>query len=127
MSKLTVSEKMDKQLNECGKYYDILYGFTKTINALNMKAEDEEEVKKIQKHFIKLIPAFVSLCENGEKEGKKKAKKQLKNTLIVKDGWGLCPKCGKKCIRVNIDTVLINSVMYCKVCKQEHVVTWSKE
>lgn len=123
-ARITVDEKMDRQLYECGKYYDVLYGFSKTISAINMKAEDGIEIKKLQERFIKLIPAFVTLCGEGELEGKKKAKKRLKNTLIVRDGWGICPRCGKKCIRVNIDTVLVNSIMYCKHCKQEYVVTW---
>ncbi|MBR4026708.1 MAG: conjugal transfer protein [Lachnospiraceae bacterium] len=44
--------------------------------------------------------------------------------LKVFNNWGLCPKCGKKCIKLNQDTILINYPMFCKVCKKEYLVSW---
>lgn len=43
---------------------------------------------------------------------------------MVKIKWGACPKCGKKCIKLREDTVLVNFPMYCKVCKTEYVISW---
>ena len=118
------SEQTKKEIDECGKYYDVLYDFDKSVRALNTKAMNGEKVKCLQKYFIKLIPAFVSLCGDGECKGKRKGRKKMENNLTVIKGFGLCPVCNKKCIKVNDDTVLANYPMYCKVCKRDYVVNW---
>lgn len=50
-----------------------------------------------------------------------------RNTLAVRDDWGICPKCGKRCIRLLQDTILVRFPMYCKACKKEYMVNWKPE
>ena len=43
--------------------------------------------------------------------------------LIVKDGWLMCPRCGKgKVLRVTPETQARNLPVYCRRCSQESVV-----
>lgn len=51
----------------------------------------------------------------------------LKSNLRVRNGWGICPICGAKCIKVNQNTIMVNFLMYCKRCHLESVVTWRYE
>ncbi len=44
-------------------------------------------------------------------------------TLTVKDGWLLCPVCGKgKVLKLRRDTTAENLVVHCKKCGRESVV-----
>ena len=103
-----------------------------SIVKLNEKAaEDGETVSALQKRFFGLIPAFVALCGEDvpveKKKCEKKPQERPKTNLIVLDGWGICPKCGKKCIRLRPDTILARFPMYCKACKGEYAVNWKPE
>lgn len=115
------------------KYYDMLYHFTSVIVRLNDIAFDGETKKNIEKRICKLIPAFTTLCGVNLTETPKeipqkpKPKTVLHSNLIVRDGWGLCPKCGRKCVKVNENTILVNHLMFCKSCKKEYPVTWRYE
>ena len=109
---------------ECGKYYDLLDDFAKSVKALNGCAETGFTVNELRKKMHKLIPAFLALCEEDTPKLKIKKQIQNKNNLEVRDGWGICPECGKKCIRVQDDTVLVKYPMFCKVCKKEIIVNW---
>lgn len=42
--------------------------------------------------------------------------------LVVVNGWGLCPKCGRKCLKVLPDTRLDRLPLFCKRCKQTTLV-----
>lgn len=43
--------------------------------------------------------------------------------LVVKNGWVICPVCGKgKILKVNADTSAHNLPRICKFCKQETLV-----
>lgn len=46
------------------------------------------------------------------------------NFLRIKNGWGLCPVCGTKVLRVTMTTRLENFPVYCKRCRAEHLVNW---
>nr|DAQ55394.1 MAG TPA: cysteine-rich protein [Bacteriophage sp.] len=39
------------------------------------------------------------------------------------NGWGLCPVCGTKIVRLHHNTVLKNFPAWCKWCKREYVIT----
>lgn len=46
------------------------------------------------------------------------------NFLRIKNGWGLCPVCATKVLRVTMTTRLENFPVYCKRCRAEHLVNW---
>jgi hypothetical protein len=118
------------------KYYEVLHNFSQVILRLNSSALNGEPIKNIEPHIHRLIPAFMMLCgvDRDGKMSKQKAGRPKKNAvkpktvlqsnLLVRNGWGLCPKCSGKCIKVNQDTILVNHPAYCKKCKTESIVTW---
>ena len=128
-------DKAEKQLLEYGKYYDMLDSFDTAVMKINNKAADGEEPKKIQRMFLKLLPAFMLLCggdgsieklkiiKEPQKRGPK-PKTVLQINLKIMNGWGICPTCGKKCIKVQDNTILVNYPMFCKFCKRDYMVNW---
>lgn len=40
------------------------------------------------------------------------------------NGWGVCPECGRKIMKLANTTVIVNFPAYCKSCKREVVVSW---
>ena len=42
---------------------------------------------------------------------------------MVSGGWYICPRCGKKLIRIPPDAVLYGVPVYCRACKQEWLPT----
>lgn len=51
--------------------------------------------------------------QSGTKAGK----------LIVKDGWLLCPTCGRgKVLKLNPGTRAVDLTVFCKVCGTESIV-----
>lgn len=46
------------------------------------------------------------------------------NFLQIENGWGLCPVCSSKVLRVTMTTRLENFPVYCKRCRAEHLVNW---
>lgn len=43
--------------------------------------------------------------------------------LIAKDGWLLCPRCGRgKVLRLNPETRARSLTVYCKLCGKESIV-----
>lgn len=123
------------------KYYDVLYDFTSVVVRLNEQAFDGESKRNIEKRICKLIPAFTTLCGVSFDEAPKKSSKkvqpvevpeqpkkdpeQLPSNFIKEDnGWGLCPVCRKKIIKLTSTTKLIDFPAYCKSCKAEYIVSW---
>ena len=133
------------------KYYDVLYDFASVIVRLNEQAFDGEAKKNIEKKICRLIPAFTTLCgmdENGKidvskvvsgnkvgrpkkvepkpaSEPPKDEPEPLPSNFIKEDnGWGLCPVCGKKMVRLTGTTKLIDFPAFCKSCKDEYLVSW---
>lgn len=132
------------RLIESGVYYDMLDNFDTAVMQINEKAAaDGEEPKTIQRKFLKLLPAFIALCGgNIKKDGlefetepdkrgqyrkaQAKAKTVIQSNLHTMNGWGICPTCGKKCIKLQEKTVIVDFPMFCKCCKREYIVTWVK-
>ena len=49
--------------------------------------------------------------------------KRKADTLVIKDGWVMCPVCGKmKVLRIEPDTTAHALPVYCRRCGQESVV-----
>ncbi len=121
------TETLDEKIIECGSYYDILHGFANSMSRLDDKAADGEQIKGLQGKCLRLLPAFILLCGDTTREVKplgRHKKDEPQNNLTVKNGWGMCPKCGKKCIKVQENTILVNYPMFCKVCRRDYGVTW---
>lgn len=121
------AEKINQQQQDCGQYYDALDKLCSVVVKMNLYAIDGMPLKQLQKNFQKLAPVFLILCGEEKAQPAKKIgrpKKKPENTLPVNDGWGLCPTCGQKCIKVNDKTVLVNYPMYCKRCKRDYLVNW---
>ena len=43
---------------------------------------------------------------------------------IDKDGWGLCPVCRTRVLKVTATTRLENFPVFCKRCRADHLVNW---
>lgn len=125
ISKYEYAEKGNMQQVECGQYYDTLDKFCSVIVKMNRFAADGATLKQLQINFQKLAPDFLTLCGEEKAAPAKKKGRPKKNTLPVRDEWGLCPVCGQKNIKIRPQTVLIDYPMYCKRCKCDHVVSWS--
>lgn len=147
----TDAEIREASIRDEVMYFDTLYDFASVISRLNNKAFDGVGKNAIEKNFCKLIPAFTLLCgvntddnidilevENRKKAGrpKKKAKEPAQeprqeepeqvpdNFMKENEGWGLCPVCRKKMVKLTSTTRLIDFPAYCKGCKAEYVVSW---
>ena len=61
-----------------------------------------------------------------EKAAIKSKKKPLPNNFlkITPDGWGLCPVCKNKVLKVTYTTRLENFPVFCKRCRADHIVNW---
>ncbi len=56
-------------------------------------------------------------------EGKVLRNKENCGKLTVKDGWLMCPACGRgKVLRVREDTEVKNLEVCCKLCRQKSIV-----
>lgn len=113
------------------KYYDMLYDFTSVFVCLNDLALDGEAKKNIEKRVQRLIPAFTALCGSTAEKPKQSSEPPRKepeelpsNFMQEENGWGVCPICRKKMLRLTKTTKLIDFPAYCKSCKAEHLVSW---
>lgn len=123
------------------KYYDMLFNFTSAIIRLNDLAFDGETKNSIEKKMRRLIPAFALLCGESLDDEPKKSNKNVRligvpepspkepeqlpsNFIKDENGWGLCPVCRKKIIKLTSTTKLIDFPAYCKSCKAEYLVSW---
>ena len=61
-----------------------------------------------------------------EKAAIKSKKKPLPDNFlkITPDGWGLCPVCKNKVLKVTYTTRLENFPVFCKRCRADHIVNW---
>lgn len=151
---MTDEEIRDASIRDEVVYFDTLYDFASVISRLNNKAFDGVAKNAIEKNFCKLIPAFTLLCgvntddnidisEVGNRKKasgrpKKKAQEQelppgpkqeepeqLPYNFLKEDsGWGLCPVCGKRIVRLTSNTKLVDLPAFCKSCKEEYLVSW---
>ena len=139
---------MAEAVEDC-KYYDDLYSFSITISKANEMSFNGAKPYKIANILRKLLESFYSLClydpeiikkgmEKHTEEVAKKVEKEVDkiedkeivlmgkgNMLeINEEGWGLCPMCSSKILKVTSVTRLENFPVYCKRCKADHVVNW---
>lgn len=131
----------DEMIRDEVKFYDTLNSLADVLKRLNEQASDGETKKNIEKKMCRLIPAFALLCgvsldDVSKKSSKKeqpvevpeptkKEPEQLPSNFIKEDnGWGLCPVCRKKIIKMTSTTKLIDFPAYCKSCKADYIVSW---
>lgn len=81
-------------------------------------------------------PVLESLKAPADSKGKSATAKEAEETEIlperpkpgnflrIENGWGLCPVCSTKVLRVTMTTRLENFPVYCKRCRAEHLVNW---
>ena len=121
------NEKYNEKQIETGAYYDMLFNFCNSvIKANTLAAKDGVPPKQLATKLVKLSDDFKELCmEQVAVKSIPRAKPG--NFMRVSDGWGFCPICGCKIIKVSDKTVLKSFPAFCKRCKIERVVNWWKE
>ena len=131
-------------------YYDLLYKFAVDISKANEKSFDGYEPYIIANDLRKSLESFFELCMYdpdlitlGKQRFSEKIKQEVAEELKVAEqkqqekkvyqgkflqidaeGWGLCPVCGTKVLKVTSITRLENFPVYCKRCKADHLVNW---
>lgn len=135
------------------RYYDMLYDFASVVTKANEQSFEGMTPKHIAGTLRRSAEAFCRLCmidtiaENKEpdraQEGPQKHEEESQvsdqeviqeqqeerpipgNFLhIDKNGWGLCPVCGTRVLKVTATTRLENFPVYCKRCRADHLVNW---
>ena len=131
-------------------YYDLLYKFAVDISKANEKSFDGYEPYIIANDLRKSLESFFELCMYdpdlitlGKQRFSEKIKQEVAEELkaaeqkqqekkvyqgkflqIDAEGWGLCPVCDTKVLKVTSITRLENFPVYCKRCKADHLVNW---
>lgn len=130
------------------KYYDMLYDFAGVVTRANEQSFEGRKPTYIAARLRRSAEAFCSLCMIKDFTGDKK-QEESRNELqehkearlipnqkqdekplpdnflrIDKDGWGLCPVCQNKVLKVTATTRLENFPVYCKHCRADHLVNW---
>lgn len=132
------------------RYYNMLYDFACVVSKANEKSFEGETPEKIAKILKKSAAAFCNLCmienlaqekENKPVEEPQRSRKEAPepkqepvqppersipdNFLVIDpDGWGLCPVCSGRVLKVTATTRLENFPVYCKRCRADHLVNW---
>ncbi len=134
-------ENVMQQARDEEKYYDMLYNFTQSMVAANDMALDGYDMKSIARKLQRSAEAFYLLCKTDVVQAKKagRPKKQTEpkepekspdpeplpeNFIKDENGWGLCPVCRKKMLKLTSTTKLVNFPAYCKACRSDYVVSW---
>lgn len=130
-------------------YLEALNNMTQLMNQINGIAEnDGEQIQTLQKYIKQLFPTFTALCginpeeltqERPEEQQevapeqppelepepvKEEPEKVPENFIKEENGWGLCPVCRKKMIKLTDTTKLMDFPAYCKACRSEYLVSW---
>ena len=135
------------------RYYNMLYDFASVVTKANEQSFEGMTPKHIAGTLRRSAEAFCRLCMIdtivGNKEPDKAQEKPQKheedlpapdrdtiqeqqeerpipdNFLhIDNSGWGLCPVCGTRVLKVTATTRLENFPVYCKRCRADHLVNW---
>lgn len=133
-------EETDRIAQDETQYYDMLYNFAQVAIKANDMALDGYSTNQIAKKLQKSAEAFYLLCKADLKENaivhKEKRKQEQKKSEVKEpeplpdnfikedNGWGLCPICRKKMVKLTSETKLVNFPAYCKACKSDYVVSW---
>lgn len=138
---MPIIEESDQIAKDETQYYDMLYNFSRVIVKANDMAFNGDSMEKIAEKLEKSAEAFLLLCKTDSVEVKKGQKPGRKpehepeppkeqpeplpsNFMKEESGWGICPVCRKKIIKVTSTTRLIDFPAYCKSCKAEYIVSW---
>lgn len=151
MSKAAEAEKPEYMYENADmevKYYDMLYEFAGVVTRANEQSFEGRKPEAIAARLRKSVEAFCRLCMiDNLKADKKQEERQVKqqdhkeirtvpeqkqeekplpdNFLrIDKDGWGLCPVCRTRVLKVTATTRLENFPVFCKRCRADHLVNW---
>lgn len=130
----------DAYIRDEVNFYDALDNFADVLNRLNKKAANGAAVKHLENQMCRLIPEFILLCgvdsdgriDTSQFAATKKVGRLKKtepeplpaNFIMEKDGWGLCPVCRRKIVKLTGATKLVDFPAYCKSCKADYVVSW---
>ena len=130
------------------KYYDMLYEFAGVVTRANEQSFEGRKPEAIAARLRKSVEAFYRLCmidnlkgdkEQEERQGKLQDQKETRTVpdqkqedkprpdnflRIDKDGWGLCPVCRTRVLKVTATTRLENFPVFCKRCRADHLVNW---
>lgn len=128
------------------KYYDMLYEFAGVVTRANEQSFEGRKPEYIAGRLRRSAEAFCRLCmidnftEDKKQEEKRKKLQEHEGTRTVhkqedkplpdnflhidKDGWGLCPVCHSKVLKVTATTRLENFPVFCKRCRADHLVNW---
>lgn len=132
-------EGIDRIARDETQYYDMLYNFAQVTIRANDMALDGYSTEQIARKLQQSAEAFFLLCKTDlvevkkEKRGRKpkepepvpKEPEPLPDNFLKDDnGWGLCPICRKRILKLTSTTKLVNFPAYCKSCKMEHLVSW---
>lgn len=144
-------EPYSESQQETGAYYDMLYDFSCLVSRANEQSFEGLEPKRIAKLMLKSADAFLKLCmvdsvaaiskpKNAVAESQDQPKEEPPKQMpeeepkekplpdnflrVCKDGWGLCPVCGNKVLKVTATTRLENFPVFCKRCRADHIVNW---
>lgn len=135
------------------RYFDMLYDFSRVVSKANEQSFEGLEPGKIAETLRRSAGAFLELCMSDSIAGNNKdnvsqekskdhkvipntpeqktiveqqEKKPIPNNFLKVDanGWGLCPVCGSKVLKVTSVTRLENFPVFCKRCRADHLVNW---
>lgn len=135
------------------KYYDMLYDFAGVVTKANEQSFEGLEPKRIANTLRRSAESFYKLCmvdtisEDKKQDGAEKKPQRHKEEPPVPDqeaapeqpeekpipdnflridkaGWGLCPVCHTRVLKVTATTRLENFPVFCKRCKADHLVNW---
>lgn len=141
-------ERICENANMEVKYYDMLYEFAGVVTRANEQSFEGRKPEAIAARLRKSVEAFCRLCmidnlkgdkEQEERQGKLQDQKETRTVpdqkqedkplpdnflRIDKDGWGLCPVCRTRVLKVTATTRLENFPVFCKRCRADHLVNW---
>lgn len=136
------------------KYYDMLYDFAGVVTKANQQSFEGMEPKRIACTLRKSAEAFCGLCMidtitggNRSDTAKEKPAEHREEVAdpeqaarleprqeeqpvpdnflrIDRSGWGLCPVCSTRVLKVTATTRLENFPVFCKRCRADHLVNW---
>lgn len=136
------------------RYYDMLYDFAGVVTKVNEQSFEGLEPKRIASILRRSAEAFCRLCmadtitgEKGQDIAQKTAQVHKEETppigretvteqqkeekpipdnflRVDRNGWGLCPVCHSKVLKVTSATRLENFPVFCKRCRADHLVNW---
>ena len=96
------------------------------LEEVKPKAKKEEKPAEPKKAKKEVAEPKEPEPQKEEPVKEKAVKKALPDNFlkITPDGWGLCPVCKTKVLKVTSATRLENFPVFCKRCRADHIVNW---